>query len=813
MTTMLALLCAFTHASLSDAAPPALDPIGRDYCRNGSFAEGLTHWEVNAQHAAHVRVVDVTDQPFAKALEIDARGAGRIGLQTERFPIEPHRRYRFSAMVQRIAGEQGWSLHVSFRNAEDEQLAYEYVHVTPLAGEDWFPYGFECIAPEQAVYARIAAEVPAGWGVRLSRVRFIGLEPVGPRLAIDLMPDALPSDPATSAAVRLRIENRGDAVLTDVEATLSVPEGMQVVGADRVAAERLAYGEDYSAAFEAAGRPDEPDASYVCTVSACHDGRPVALSARTPVFLTTPEPRPTATADLEPPTLPDMDTRLGCYYFPVMLDWDRNNWGVRPVDYLEPLLGYYDEALPEVTDWHIKWAVEHGISFFVFDWYFNQGMDYLNDALEKGFMQSRFVDRMQFCVDWCNEGHCGQFKPVDFGHEALNDFITTLCERYFSHPSYLRVDGKPVALIHVPLKIVNAHGGWDGCREALERMRDTARAHGHPGVYFVAVQNNLPYLVDYKKGGFDAVTAYAYGFRDRPMDFSTRSMPFEPLIPRHHECFAIAREEAHRLGLDYIPSAWVGWDDAARSKENAVRTTGNTPAAFRRMVEALPHYVESDTRLALFESWNEWGEGGQAEPGQQYGFGRLSALRDVLTRARGPYAVPTPTPKDVARFNTDVTWDDVEREYLSRYARQLGLDQGLSLDFDGPRSVQFRPAQGIAGFGIADGELRARSESDDPALIGPPSMMLPAERVASVRVRLQADAGDRVQIFWRRDGDDGWTEEASVTVPLRADGAYHVYAFDVGASPEWRGVIAQLRLDPTDAPAEIAVDWVRTAPE
>jgi len=38
-----------------------------------------------------------------------------------------------------------------------------------------------------------------------------------------------------------------------------------------------------------------------------------------------------------------------------------------------PLLGFYDDSLPEVNDWHIKWAVEHGISWFSFDWYWNAG--------------------------------------------------------------------------------------------------------------------------------------------------------------------------------------------------------------------------------------------------------------------------------------------------------------------------------------------------------------------------------------------------------------------------------------------------------
>ena len=36
-----------------------------------------------------------------------------------------------------------------------------------------------------------------------------------------------------------------------------------------------------------------------------------------------------------------------------------------------PLMGYYDEELPEVADWEIKWAVEHGINCFIYCWYRN----------------------------------------------------------------------------------------------------------------------------------------------------------------------------------------------------------------------------------------------------------------------------------------------------------------------------------------------------------------------------------------------------------------------------------------------------------
>jgi len=69
-----------------------------------------------------------------------------------------------------------------------------------------------------------------------------------------------------------------------------------------------------------------------------------------------------------------------------------------------PLLGFYDDSLPEVNDWHIKWALEHGISFFAFDWYWNAGEHRLLRTLEHGFLKARYARMMKFCIHWCNHG-------------------------------------------------------------------------------------------------------------------------------------------------------------------------------------------------------------------------------------------------------------------------------------------------------------------------------------------------------------------------------------------------------------------------
>jgi hypothetical protein len=342
-------------------------------------------------------------------------------------------------------------------------------------------------------------------------------------------------------------------------------------------------------------------------------------------------------------------------------------------------------------------------------------------------------------------------------------------------------------------------------------MRQVARAHGHPGAYFVAVQNN-PWLLDYGNGGFDAATAYAYGFCDVPWGGPDRSLPYEAVIPRHHECFQIARQRAVSGGMGYIPSAWVGWDDIARAGPRSVRTVGNDPAAFRAMMAGLPHGADPDLGLALYESWNEWGEGGQSEPGVPYGFGRLSAIRDALSDERGPYEISVPPDDEIAAMQTDITWREVRDMYWRRHARKLGLQDGFEASFDSQRSLWFRGAGDARRTRIEDGRLRGRSTGDDPVLHGPPLMDLKPESVMTVEVRMRSHAGDSAQLYWSTEEDQDWSEARSIELPLQAGEDCAVYRFDVAAHTEWRGTIRAFRLDPGNAPGEFALDSVRTLP-
>ena len=110
-------------------------------------------------------------------------------------------------------------------------------------------------------------------------------------------------------------------------------------------------------------------------------------------------------------------TELGVYIFPGWYrDKGRGDYPYRTHDEdsewravakkpkPRPLLGFYDDSMPEVNDWHILWALEHGITWFAFDWYWNAGEHRLLRTLERGFLPAKYSPMMKFCIHWCNHG-------------------------------------------------------------------------------------------------------------------------------------------------------------------------------------------------------------------------------------------------------------------------------------------------------------------------------------------------------------------------------------------------------------------------
>jgi hypothetical protein len=76
---------------------------------------------------------------------------------------------------------------------------------------------------------------------------------------------------------------------------------------------------------------------------------------------------------------------------------------------------------------------------------------------------------------------------------------------------------------------------------------------------------------------------------------------------------------------------------------------------------------------------------------------------------------------------------------------------------------------------------------------------------------MKQTAGNNAQLFFLRETDGTWNEDKSVVFPVNADNQFHEYVVDMRAAcPDYKGVITQIRLDPTDVSgSSMAIDYVR----
>jgi len=112
---------------------------------------------------------------------------------------------------------------------------------------------------------------------------------------------------------------------------------------------------------------------------------------------------------------------IGCYYFPNYHCCDERNaahhgpawneWrlvqGAKPrfEGHLQPKVpvwGYEDEADPTVMSRKIAAAWEHGIDYFIFDYYHYDDGDFLNRCLDDGFLTAKNPYPLRFALMWAN---------------------------------------------------------------------------------------------------------------------------------------------------------------------------------------------------------------------------------------------------------------------------------------------------------------------------------------------------------------------------------------------------------------------------
>lgn len=324
-----------------------------------------------------------------------------------------------------------------------------------------------------------------------------------------------------------------------------------------------------------------------------------------------------------------------------------------------PLWGYEDESDPAVFAKKIQAAADHGIDTFLFDWYWYEDGPYINGGLEKGFLKAENNHRMTFALMWANHDwvdiHPLKYRtpqrvliPGCVSNEAFERLTDWIIEKYFSHPCYWKIDGKPYFSVYELDKLIEGLGGLEKACQALKRFAEKARKIGLAGIHFNAVVWKIPILPGEKTAadanglldtlGFSSVTSYVWVHHDWPSGFPTAS--YSEMASRAPQKW---QDIASEYRLPYYPNVTMGWDSSPRACQSDVYENlgypfgfileGNTPEIFRYALLSAREYLlrkPASERILTINAWNEWTEGSYLEPDTIHQMGYLQAIRDVF---------------------------------------------------------------------------------------------------------------------------------------------------------------------------------------
>lgn len=309
---------------------------------------------------------------------------------------------------------------------------------------------------------------------------------------------------------------------------------------------------------------------------------------------------------------------------------------------LHPQWGYADESDPEVLARSCAVAARHGLTAFVFDWYSYDGRDFLNGALDRGYLATP-DQPVRFALHWANHtwrdvfpaparGPARELAPAQVTPEEFAALTDRVIERYLLHPGYWRVAGGAFFSWHEFVPFVDWMGGWSATADVLADFRARARRAGAGELHLACVgAPAAEELVRLAEVGIDSVTPYNW-LHVLPVD-EGETVPYRRWLE-------LALDDLRRFTaspVPYAPNLTMGWDSTPRVAPEAGMVVdtwprlpvvvGNTPEEFgraaRRMAEAA---AALDAPYLSVNAWNEWTEGSYLEPEMFTGMGYLQAL-------------------------------------------------------------------------------------------------------------------------------------------------------------------------------------------
>ncbi|MBE7024661.1 MAG: hypothetical protein E7408_01230 [Ruminococcaceae bacterium] len=313
-----------------------------------------------------------------------------------------------------------------------------------------------------------------------------------------------------------------------------------------------------------------------------------------------------------------------------------------------PLMGYYDEENPEVCDWEIKWAVEHGINCFIYCWYRmpeNVGKPVTvkdlrcGHGLHEALFNAKFQKFMKFAIMFEADPRWGGTDETDI----VENLMPFWMENYFKRENYLIIDNKPVIFVYQQRRLENeCFKSVQSQRESFDACREYAKRFGFDGLIFAVCNAGADKKAhdELMERGYDFRFGYNSGYNS-PCDFYSDE---DAIINGQCKIFQ------NNLSIDntaFIPTPACFQDPTPRFTKRwndlgyRYRQWSNiwylSPEKYKELLKKLKEITDTlpedawARKIMMIDNWNEWDEGHFVAPSHKFGFKYLQAIREVLT--------------------------------------------------------------------------------------------------------------------------------------------------------------------------------------
>ncbi|MGL4943795.1 MAG: glycoside hydrolase family 99-like domain-containing protein [Thermoguttaceae bacterium] len=507
-----------------------------------------------------------------------------------------------------------------------------------------------------------------------------------------------------------------------------------------------------------------------------------------------PEPQPVKTSLL-----------VGAHNCPL---WEREradlwNQVVKKHQERTPALGIYSQDNPEIADWETKWALEHGVSFFIYCWYrtsqggpvttmFEQSI--FDDALFK----SRFGSQMKFTIMWENQrrGVAG----IENEKDLLENLMPYWIEKFFKRDNYLKIDNKPVLFVYQPNDVSLDLGGDDKAKAAFDAMREACKKAGFDGLYLLGEYRGTDpaVLARFRDLGLDASFAYCWYVHNSPPPQTVieTQLNYIQETQKHHDILP---------QVVTLSQAWSGWRD-----EGSIWKL--PPTDYEELLRRGKQFIETNMspnelggKMVILDNWNEWSEGHYIAPYREYGFGYLDAVRRVFADANEEHVDIIPADIGLGPYDLPATYFENQTSWTFRGADYENWKRHFS------PSQEWRAMMNVKDFQNAGECLTFESTTFDPAIWVAQDRAKASqfERLV-VRMKTSVSKDDTLQFLWKTEQTPDFSESCSVKTTVRPSSDFVEYVLPLKSCPEWRGRLTDLRLDPiSTAGIKVEIESIR----